>query len=293
MLVVRPSARSKLVVNRVRWTGLRRIRARLARYSCPGGGENVGKAGSGAITGTSLVGAAVVAGPTGAVGWGTAVGAARYGVAGAGAAVPAAGKGVAPVWTPGTVSLVGIGAKVESTAGATGAGFSAGAKRGADGRSGAPVSSRAAATPAIAKSRSASNTTCGRLSESIGVVRSTLTAAGRPATEPWGRSRRGRCNDRSVAGCLGQVRSGQERPWLRYRPSADSGARWRARPDQPGSCRGRVPRMRALPMELRCRPVRGSEVRPAPAPVRTSFRKPPLSPREVTGSQEFSSSLSD
>ena len=82
--------------------------------------------GSGAMMGTSRVGAAVVAGPTGTVGWGAAVGAARYGVAGAGAAVCAAGKGDAPVCNAGAGSLVSIGSDDRSTAGAIGAGFSAG-----------------------------------------------------------------------------------------------------------------------------------------------------------------------
>lgn len=41
--------------------------ALLARYSRPGGGENEGEPGSGAITGTPRLGAAVVAGPTGTV----------------------------------------------------------------------------------------------------------------------------------------------------------------------------------------------------------------------------------
>src|SRR2546423_2260538 len=132
--------------------------------------------GSGAITGRSLVGAADVAGPTGVVGCGAAVGAARYGVAGAGAAVRAAGKGVVPVWTPGIVSPVGIGADV-ATAGATGAGLSAGAKSGADGSSGEPVISRAAAAAAIVPSSSTTNTISDRLGEICAGARSGFTAA--------------------------------------------------------------------------------------------------------------------
>src|SRR5207249_7775233 len=85
------SAKVHLVVKCVYCIGPRRILAALARYSLPGGGGGVGMPGSGAMTGTSLVGAAVVAGPTGTVGCGAAVGAARYGVgygvAGAGATV--------------------------------------------------------------------------------------------------------------------------------------------------------------------------------------------------------------
>jgi len=82
--------------------------------------------GSGAMMGTSAEGAAVVAGPTGTLGCGAAVGAARYGVAGAGAAVCAAGSGDAPVCNAGAGSLVSIGSGDRSTAGAIGAGFSAG-----------------------------------------------------------------------------------------------------------------------------------------------------------------------
>ena len=83
--------------------------------------------GSGAITGMSRVGAAVVAGPTGTVGCGAAVGAAPYGVAAAGARVWAPGRGDAPVCIAGAVSPVGIGSDDASTAGASGTAFSAGA----------------------------------------------------------------------------------------------------------------------------------------------------------------------
>jgi hypothetical protein len=78
------------------------------------------------MIGTSLVGAAVVAGPTGTVGCGTALGAGRYGAVGAGTAVCAAGRGDAPVCVAGAVSLVGIGSAERSTGGAIGTGFSAG-----------------------------------------------------------------------------------------------------------------------------------------------------------------------
>jgi hypothetical protein len=130
--------------------------------------------GSGAMTGTSRVGAAVVAGPTGTVGWGTAVGAARYGVAGAGAAVWAAGRGDAPVCMAGAVSLVGIGSDDASITGVSGTGFSAGAYTGDTGANRVPDSSRAAAIPAIVMKTSANNTTSDRLSDSAFEVRTIL-----------------------------------------------------------------------------------------------------------------------
>ena len=96
----------------------------LGGYSRPGGGENVGMPGSGAITPTPRLGAAVVAGPIGTVG--AAVGAATYGVAEAGAAVSTVGNGDESVGTPGAVSYVGTGTDECSTAGASGAGSAAG-----------------------------------------------------------------------------------------------------------------------------------------------------------------------
>jgi len=133
----------------------------------------VGIPGSGAITGKPRPGAAVVAGPTGTVGWGAAVGAATYGVAGA--AVSSPGNGEDSIGTPGSVSLVGIGAEDISTAGAIGAGFSAGTSSGATGAKDAAVSSRAAAIPATAKRTSTTKTTSDRLGASAVVDRSILT----------------------------------------------------------------------------------------------------------------------
>jgi hypothetical protein len=137
----------------------------LAGYSRPGGGVKAGKPSSGATAGMPRPGAAVVAGPTGTVGCAAPVGAAMFGVAWAGAAV----------WRPRGVPVFGIGAEDISTAGAIGAGFSAGTNSGATGAKDAAVRSRTAAMPATAIRSRATNTMSDRLGASGVVDRSILT----------------------------------------------------------------------------------------------------------------------